>query len=537
MKPLATSFIIRVLALLSLSSTTIYANTFQNFVECISHNSSKSSSFSNIIYESNNPSYLSILNFSISNLRFTLSSTPKPLIILTPLNESQIPSIISCSKNHGMQIRIRSGGHDYEGSSYVSQVPFIVLDLVNLRSIEVDLESNTAWVQSGATIGELYYSIANKSRTLAFPAGVCPTIGVGGHFSGGGYGMMLRKYGLSADNVIDARIIDANGNILDRKSMGNDLFWAIRGGGVGNFGVILAWKVNLVMVPSKVTVFTVPKTLEQNATNLVYRWQSIASVFPKELYVRISITTKKSSKKGKSTILEASFIALYLGGVDDLNHVMHKSFPELGLTKDNCIEMSWIESILYFYGFSGKPLEILLNRSKSNLHYFKAKSDYLQKPIPISGLERMWDMFFEEGADDSELIFSPYGGKMDEILYSSIPFPHREGNLYQIQYLTRWNDASTIVANKHMNWIQRLYKYMERYVSNNPRSTYVLYRDLDIGTNMKQNTSYKEASVWGLKYFKNNFKRLVDVKTKVDPTNFFWNEQSIPIKRDLILFL
>lgn len=81
--------------------------------------------------------------------------------------------------------------------------------------------------------------IAEKSPNLAFPAGLCPTVGVGGHISGGGEGVLSRKYGLAADHVVDAKIVDSNGAILDRKSRGGDLFGAIRGGGGASFGIIL----------------------------------------------------------------------------------------------------------------------------------------------------------------------------------------------------------------------------------------------------------------------------------------------------------
>ena len=173
------------------------ASTDENFIQCLTLHSGNDS-ISKLTYTSSNSSYSSILKSSIRNTRFSTPSTPKPQVIVTPLLVSHIQETLNCSQKHGLQVRVRSGGHDYEGLSYASPVPFVILDLINFRNISVDVKNGFAWVQSGATLGELYYWIANKSRTLGFPAGVCPTIGVGGHFSGGGYGTLLRKYGLAA---------------------------------------------------------------------------------------------------------------------------------------------------------------------------------------------------------------------------------------------------------------------------------------------------------------------------------------------------
>ncbi|KAL1328239.1 hypothetical protein AAHE18_13G359800 [Arachis hypogaea] len=441
-------------------------------------------------------------------LKFSSNNIHKSLVIVTPLQPCHVQATVICSQRHGLQIRIRSGGHDFEGISYVSQVPFVIIDFIDYRNIQVDLQDRTAWVQVGATVGELYYSIGTKTSTLAFPAGVCPTVGVAGQFSGGGYGYLLRKYGLAADNIIDAHIIDVKGRFLDRGAMGEDLFWAIRGGGGASFGVILAWKIKLVLVPST----------------------SVASKLPKDLTVSIMVQMVNSSHSNKGELtVQALFQGLFLGGVDKVIPLMQESFLELGLVKEDCTEMSWIEFTLHSWGFGGQPLEVLLNRSQVTRDSFKAKSDYVKHPIPESGLEGLWRLFYEDGGKGVLMVIFPFGGRMGEIPESEIPFPHRAGVLYQIQYSLHWQEKGEEVAQRHIHWMRKLYSYMEPFVSKSPREAYLNYRDLDIGVNnIHGYTSYEQASIWGFKYFKNNFNRLAHVKSKVDPLNFFRYEQSIP---------
>ncbi|KAK8968241.1 hypothetical protein KSP40_PGU013118 [Platanthera guangdongensis] len=148
----------------------------------------------------------------------------------------------------------------------------------------------------------MYYAIATESNnTLAFPAGVCSTVGVGGQFSGGGMGTMMRSYGLAADNIIDAKIVTANGGIQDRESMGEDLFWAIRGGGGASFGVILSYKLNLVQVPPKVTVFLVDKMLQQGLIQLLTKWNQIAPKLDKRLFMRLRLQAVSDNSSSSNT--------------------------------------------------------------------------------------------------------------------------------------------------------------------------------------------------------------------------------------------
>ncbi|XVF65374.1 hypothetical protein PTKIN_Ptkin09bG0243300 [Pterospermum kingtungense] len=524
-------FLFVVLMIFSSSWATPSADTHEDFLRCLSSfHPEDSSSISSVIYSQRNSSYSSVLESSIRNLRFNTSTTPKPLVIVTPFNASHIQSTIHCSRKHGLQIRTRSGGHDFEGLSYVSQVPFVIVDLVNFRSIDVDVEKRVAWVQTGATVGELNYRIAEKSRTLAFPTALIQTVGVGGLISGGGYGLLFRKYGLAADNVVDAQFVDVNGRILDRKSMGEDLFWAIRGGGGGSFGIVLAWKINLVPVPPTVTFFSVSKTLAQNATKLLHRWQYVAPKLPHDIYSFALASTTNTTQDGNRTVV-VTFNSLFLGGIKELIPLLQQRFPELGLVEEDCTETSWVESLLLWNPAPNQTLDILLDRyfrGSSTAPAFKSKSDYVQKPLPEIAFQGIWSQLLEEDGRSATLSLVAYGGKMDEIPENALPYPHRRGYLYGINYLIGWQEEDNVNAQRYITWIRKLYSYMAPFVSKSPRQAYVNYRDLDIGMNNEGNTSYAQASVWGRKYFNNNFDRLVYVKTKIDPGNFFKHEQSIP---------
>ncbi|KAK8330493.1 hypothetical protein V6Z12_A10G008500 [Gossypium hirsutum] len=515
----------------STTASTCHAKSFklnpiqEKFIQCFKANSEIPIPVSTEFFTPNNASFSTVLQSTAQNLRYLEPPVPKPEFIIMPLNESHVQAAVICSKELGIHMRVRSGGHDYEGMSYVSETesPFILVDLSKLRSVKVDIENNTAWIQAGATIGEVYYRIYEKSKIHGFPAGLCTSLGVGGHITGGAYGSMMRKYGLGVDNVIDARIVDVNGRVLDRAAMGEDLFWAIRGGAGGSFGIILQWKIQLVPVPSTVTVFTITKSLQQNGTKIFHRWIEVADNLDDDLFIRVIIQTAMIN--GEKTVT-TSYNSLFLGEADRLVEIMQQSFPELGLTRKDCIETSWIKSVLYIAGYpSNTPPEVLLQGKSTFKNYFKAKSDFVKSNIPETALEGLWKRFMEE--DTPLMIWNPYGGMMARISESETPFPHRKGNKIMIQYVSAWQDGDKNES-KHIDWIRRLYNYMAPYVSMFPRTAYVNYRDLDLGTNKNASTSFIEASGWGVKYFKDNFNKLVKVKTKVDPENFFRHEQSIP---------
>ncbi|MED6193618.1 hypothetical protein PIB30_021270 [Stylosanthes scabra] len=532
------SFLFATSLLLTLISSSLASPTlslYGTLLHCLSHGPNSSTPASNIVFDRTNASFPTLLENYIRNARWNTSTTPKPLIIITPLQESQVQAAVICAKTIGIQIRIRSGGHDYEGLSYVSKQPFIVLDMFNLRQITVDIAKQVATVQAGATLGELHYNIWKNSKIHGFPAGLCTTLGVGGHISGGGYGALLRKYGLSVDNVIDAKIVDVKGRILDRKSMREDLFWAIRGGGGASFGVVLSYTVKLVSVPETVTVFQVARTLEENAIDLTVQWQQVAPTIDERFFMRLSLSPSGSEENKTVT---ASVVAFFLGGVDEAVSILRKEFPILGIGKENCTEMRWIEAVIWLnkpddYKIGVMP-GIVLNRhlNSAAFGFLKRKSDYVQVPISKEGLEGISKKIL---AGKVALVFNPYGGKMAEILANATAFPHRAGNLFKIQYFVNWDDPSPAAARKFVNEARSLYSYMTPFVSKNPRSAFLNYRDIDIGINTFGKDSYEQGKVYGVKYFNGNFERLVKIKLRLILTTFSGMSRVFPFFQATII--
>ncbi|KAE8664528.1 FAD-binding and BBE domain-containing protein [Hibiscus syriacus] len=243
------------------------------------------------------------------------------------------------------------------------------------------------------------------------------------------------KYGLSIDNVIDAQLIDANGRILNREAMGEDVFWAIRGGGATSFGIILSWRVKLVRVPPRITVFTVQRTLEQGATELVCRWQQVARKLSKDLFIRLQ--PEPINNGGNNRTVSVSFIGHFLGQTDELIQLMNADFPELDLQRSDCLDE--------------------LGRI----------SFYTGQALMDTG--------------DISVQMNPYGGRMEEISDTETAFAHRGGNLFMVLYSVTWSesDGGINATARYVELSRRLYRAMAPYASSNPREAFLNYRDLD----------------------------------------------------------
>lgn len=164
-----------------------------------------------------------------------------PAAIVCAVDAGDVSRVVSLARQHGFELAVRSGGHSNAGHS--TSEGGIVLDLSAMKKLEIDHENQTAWVETGMTAGE--YTAAVGAHGFVTGFGDTGSVGLGGITLGGGVGYLVRKFGLTIDNLLAAEVVTADGQLLhvDENSHA-DLFWAIRGGG-GNFGVATRFKFKL----------------------------------------------------------------------------------------------------------------------------------------------------------------------------------------------------------------------------------------------------------------------------------------------------
>ncbi len=165
----------------------------------------------------------------------------RPAVIIRVKDASEVSHVVSLARETGLELAVRSGGHSVAGHS-VSEGG-IVLDLSDMRNLQIDVEGHSAWAEAGLTSGE--YTSATAKYGLATGFGDTGSVGIGGLTLGGGVGYLVRKYGLTIDDLLAAEIVTADGQFHHVDSQTHpDLFWAIRGGG-GNFGIVTRFQFRL----------------------------------------------------------------------------------------------------------------------------------------------------------------------------------------------------------------------------------------------------------------------------------------------------
>ena len=184
---------------------------------------------------------------------------PHPAVIARPVDDADVAAVVGYARETGQALAVRSGGHS--GAAYSTVDDGIVLDVRELKRIDIDADARTAWVESGVTAGEFTAEAAKHGLAVGF--GDTGSVGLGGLVTGGGVGYLARKHGLTIDNLLAADVVTADGQV-HRVDADNEpeLFWAIRGGG-GNFGVVTRFQLRLAELPQVVGgMLILPATAE-----------------------------------------------------------------------------------------------------------------------------------------------------------------------------------------------------------------------------------------------------------------------------------
>jgi FAD/FMN-containing dehydrogenase len=425
-----------------------------------------------------------------------------PLGVVQPLSAADISPIVRWSKKAKVKLVIRGGGHSYAGYSTGSG---LVVDLRRMSAVALSSSSGVVTVGAGARLIDVEAKLAPAGR--AIPSGSCASVGIAGLALGGGHGFSSRKFGTTSDNVTSLGIVTADGAYLHASAHKNaDLFWASRGGGGGNFGVVTYFDVMTHTVPD-VSTFLITWPWSQAAA-VMSAFQSFAPGAPDELaaacYLRSGTPQPAVECFGQ-----------FLGPQSQLSSVLGPLTSVSGANV-TLASSSYLDAQLKWAGCTGKTIDQChlagdtpggtLGRGN-----FVAKSDYVNSPLSAAALQTIVS-WMEQSAPTSfgfgSLQFDAYGGAINRIPPAATAFVHRNA-LASAQYLAHWSTPSGQTA--ALTWLRGFYAAMRPYVSG---FAYQNYIDPDLKS-------------WRQAYYSTNYSRLAKIKATVDPGHVFSFAQAV----------
>lgn len=419
-----------------------------------------------------------------------------PSLVARPLDSADVRAAVNWGVANGVALRARSGGHSYAGFSTLSGG--MVLDLRNLRQITVDARSRTATIGAGAQLIDVYAALSAAQVTI--PAGSCPSVGVAGHALGGGMGLAARQFGLTADNLLSARIVTADGRerTVSRQSE-PDLYWALRGGGGGNFGVVTSFTFRVHPVPRTVATFFVSWPWAQAADALA-AWQGWAPHARSQL-------TSIFHLNGGGGVTSVNVSGQYFGPASDLSRLL-APLTTVGGALVSTADQKYLRAQLIFAGCASTPLiacHTTGTRSGGTLsrESFQAKSQYVAKSLPTAARTALVEAVEARAAmpGSGAILFDSYGGAVNSVAPGATAFVHRNA-LFCIQYLAYPGGLS---------WLRATTSKMARYVTG---GAYFNYTDPDLKN-------------WQSAYYGSNYPRLLAIRRIVDPHHYFNFPQAI----------
>jgi hypothetical protein len=422
--------------------------------------------------------------YALARLEYdSLYDAVKPLAVVQPLDAADVAAAVRWAAKTGVHIVARSGGHSYGGYSTVANG--VVVDLQRIKSVSVSQAQ--ALVGAGARLGNVYNGLATHG--LAIPAGTCPSVGIGGHALGGGFGLASRAWGLASDNVVAVQIVTADGKVTVADAKHNpDLYWACRGGGGGNFGLVTRFTFRThAVAQGSYFVATWPWA---QAADVIASFLAWAPHQPDAL----GALCRLAAGPGGPTI---EVFGQFLGTETALKTALASLGPPA--TKLTTGTATWIDLIRRWAGCLGHPLPECAMPGHTA---FAGASDYIAKVPASVQLAKFTAVVEARGAASGALLIDAYGGAINRVKPAATAFVHRDV-LASIQYYAGGAGARA--------WVDSSRAALKPAVSG---AAYVNYIDPHLAN-------------WQQAYYGANLPRLRAVKKKVDPHNLFHFPQSI----------
>ncbi|MFT4036679.1 MAG: FAD-binding oxidoreductase [Thermomicrobiales bacterium] len=413
----------------------------------------------------------------VFNARFA----PAPAGIVFCFETADVQNALAWAAAQGLPVCVRSGGHSYEGYSALDG--HLVIDLSEMDAIALDAAGN-AVIGPGARMAGLYATLAEQGVTIA--GGTCPGVGLGGLALGGGIGFRARRDGLTCDTLLAAEVVLADGRVVTVSATEQpDLFWALRGGGGGNVGVVTS--LTLRTTPAEDVAMASIVWPWDEAPAVIAAWQDWAPFTDDRLTSSLAFFRPDSGVIG--------FTGVLLGGVAELEQLL---WPMLAVGSPSPVlrALTWAEAAVDLAGPNAPHAT------------FKNASAFAARPLSPEAIAIAVAQMAAAPAPSNLVSFFSLGGAIATVPPGATAYPHRRA-LFDIQYQAYWQEAWEAEAN--IAWIDGFRAALAPYTS----GAYVNYVDADLPD-------------WAVAYYGRNLNRLMRVKARYDPGNVFGGPQRVP---------
>ncbi|GAA4975784.1 FAD-binding oxidoreductase [Yinghuangia aomiensis] len=432
--------------------------------------------------------------YAVARLGFNeLYDTQYPAAVAQCTSAEDVQICLDAARGHGVPIAARSGGHSYLGYSVPNDG--LVMDLRPMAQVRV-LDDGTAQVGAGARLIEVYAALAEAGRLL--PAGSCPTVGVGGLTLGGGVGVLARKYGLTCDRLVAAEVVTADSCVLTASECSEpDLYWALRGGGGGNFGVVTQFTFRTEPAPP-LTVFSLHFP-PGSTPSVVGAWQEwIADARP-ELWSNCVVSggTPPTCRVG----------GCYVGPQSELDPLLDRLVAAAGTppTSRSVQAKTYLDAMKYMAGCANDTIEQCHLQSEGGVltrAAFVAVSRVLPRALDPQRMVQLMD-----GRTGIDLLLDSMGGAVAQLAPDATAFPHRSA-LATAQVYVGTTPGGQEEATEAVDAIR------DGLAALGATGAYVNYIDASLPD-------------WGTAYYGRNLPRLKQVARHYDPDQVFAFPQSV----------